>query len=107
MHRLSDVFRGYGNVKLDGSMIIQYKAVSPFHASGLFIYPLKTSETHRFSDDFRGTERDQLEEMGSGTTLILLCIYYLTYLRQMSPFNTPEKTRNSKVLGGYRKETFT
>ena len=28
--------------------------VNPFHATGLFLYPLKTSESHRFSDVFRG-----------------------------------------------------
>ena len=28
--------------------------IDPFHATGLFIYPLKTSENQRFSDVFRG-----------------------------------------------------
>ena len=28
--------------------------VNPFHATGLFLYPLKTSENQRFSDVFRG-----------------------------------------------------
>ena len=27
---------------------------NPFHATGLFLYPLKTSENQRFSDVFRG-----------------------------------------------------
>ena len=26
----------------------------PFHATGFFLHPLKTSENHRFSDVFRG-----------------------------------------------------
>ena len=28
--------------------------VHPFYATGLFLYPLKTSEYYRFSGDFRG-----------------------------------------------------
>ena len=28
--------------------------LSPFHATGLFLYPLETSENQGFSDDFRG-----------------------------------------------------
>ena len=38
--------------------------VNPLHATGLFRYPLKTSENLWFSDVSRGTEKDQLHEMG-------------------------------------------
>ena len=31
--------------------------INPFHATGLFLYPLKTSENHRFSDVFRGYQK--------------------------------------------------
>ena len=37
-----------------------------FHAPGLFLYPLKTKNSQRFSDIFfGGTERDQSYELGS------------------------------------------
>ena len=46
------------------------KIVNPFHATGLFRYPLKTSENLWFSDAFRGWgeggeggERDQWHKM--------------------------------------------
>ena len=38
--------------------------LNAFHATGLFRYPLKTSENLWFSDIFRGVERDQWHEMG-------------------------------------------
>ena len=38
--------------------------LNPFHATGLFRYPLKTSENLWFSDIFRSVERDQWHEMG-------------------------------------------
>ena len=31
-----------------------YSIINPFHANGLFLYPLKTSESFWFSDIFRG-----------------------------------------------------
>ena len=34
-----------------------------FHASGLFLYSLKTSENQKFSDVSGGIERDQWHEM--------------------------------------------
>ena len=36
---------------------------NPFHAMGLFLYPLKTSEKLWFSDVLRGVERNHLHEM--------------------------------------------
>ena len=30
------------------------RLVNPFHTTGLFLYPLKTSENQRFFDVFRG-----------------------------------------------------
>ena len=32
---------------------------NPFHATGLFLYPLKASENQRFSDISGGVEKDQ------------------------------------------------
>ena len=31
-----------------------YPVINPFHATGLFLYPLETSENLSLSDDFRG-----------------------------------------------------
>ena len=42
--------------------------LNPFHATGLFLYRLKTSENFQFSVP-GGTERDQWHEMGSGNSL--------------------------------------
>ena len=39
--------------------------IKPFHATGLFLYPLETSKKLWFSDVFRGIERHQWHEMGS------------------------------------------
>ena len=38
--------------------------VNPFHATDLFLYPLKTSENQRFSDAFRGYRKRSWHEMG-------------------------------------------
>ena len=35
-----------------------------FHNTALFLYSLKTSEKHRFSDGFLGGKRSQWHEMG-------------------------------------------
>ena len=35
-------------------IIFFWKLFNPFHATGLFLYPLKTSKNLRFSDVFRG-----------------------------------------------------
>ena len=39
------------------------KLINPFHASGLFLYPLKTSETSAFLMFSGGTERDQCHDI--------------------------------------------
>ena len=41
-----------------------FKCLIPFHATGLFLYPLNTSENQRFSDVFWGIERHQWHEIG-------------------------------------------
>ena len=33
---------------------------NPFHATGLFLYPLETSENQRFSGVFRGSRKRQM-----------------------------------------------
>ena len=45
-----------------GQNTYRMKKLNPFHITGLF-YPLKTSESHRFFDVFRGYQRDQWYEM--------------------------------------------
>ena len=37
-----------------------FEVVNPFHPSDHFLYPLKTSENHRFSDDVRGCRKEPL-----------------------------------------------
>ena len=37
-----------------GGFVNLYIVINPFYATGLFLYPLKTSENQRFSDVFRG-----------------------------------------------------
>ena len=37
--------------------------LNPFHATGIFLYPLKKSENLWFSDALRGIEKDQWHEM--------------------------------------------
>ena len=39
--------------------IIHSVLFNSFHTTGLLLYPLKISENQRFSDVFRGIERDQ------------------------------------------------
>ena len=38
--------------------------LNPFNATGLFLYPLKTSENQRVSEAFCGIERHQWHEKG-------------------------------------------
>ena len=59
--------------------------INPFHTTGLFHSPLKTSENQMFSDAFRGVDRDQWHEMGSRQNMsywllvIFHCFYLLNY----------------------------
>ena len=39
---------------------IHYKFINPFHATGLFLYPLKTWENLKFSYNFRGNRKISL-----------------------------------------------
>ena len=45
-------------VKINNSTSLNYKIqlewINPFHATGLYLYPLKTSENQKFSHAFRG-----------------------------------------------------
>ena len=51
--RLEDFFIPLGNQGLWRSLT-HFKVFNPFHATGLFLFPLKTSENQRFSDVLRG-----------------------------------------------------
>ena len=53
------------------------KIVNPFHATGLFRYPLKTSEKQRFSDVFRGYRKRPAAWNG-----LILCFWKLLILRR-------------------------
>ena len=39
---------------------LHIKRFNPFHANDLFLYPPKTSQSHWFSDNFRGYKRRQV-----------------------------------------------
>ena len=41
-------------------LYLHIKRFNPFHANGLFLYPPKTSQSHRFFDNFRGYKRRQV-----------------------------------------------
>ena len=43
-------------------VVIHMSFINLFHATGLFLYPLKTSENKRFSDVSGVIERDQWHE---------------------------------------------
>ena len=45
------------NILLSTLSFRQYTFINPFHATGLFWYPLKTSENLWFSDVFRGYQK--------------------------------------------------
>ena len=47
-----------------GNVVVQNFKVNPFNATGLFQYPLKTSQTRGFLMFSGGIERDQWHEMG-------------------------------------------
>ena len=51
--------------------------INPFHATGLFRYPLKTSEKQRFSDVFRGYRKRPAAWNG-----LILCFWKLLILRR-------------------------
>ena len=48
--------------------------LNPFHATDLFWYPLKTSETQRFSDVFRGYQKSSVTWNGVNCISIVLGI---------------------------------
>ena len=45
-------------------MTVKSEFINPYYATGLFPYPLKTSENLWFSDVFRGIGRDQWHKIG-------------------------------------------
>ena len=45
-------------------VVVHMSFINLFHATGLFLYPLKTSENKRFSDVSGVIERDQWHEKG-------------------------------------------
>ena len=53
------------------SFNLNCKYVKPFHATGLFRYPLKTSESLWFSDAFRGYRKRPVARNGLRDTLAL------------------------------------
>ena len=55
------------------------KIVNPFHATRLFLYPLKTSEIQRFADVFRGYTIKPWHEMDSR-------VLPVNYFRQKAPY---------------------
>ena len=47
------------------TLIVSLESINPFHATGLFLYPLKTSEKQKFLLMFSGgIERVQLHDRG-------------------------------------------
>ena len=42
---------------------VSVKVTNPYHATGPFLYPLKTSENQSFSNVLGGIEREQWHEM--------------------------------------------
>ena len=59
-------------IEITKNAIIYYYVgitTNPDHFTGLFSYPLKTSENQRFSDVFKGYKRDQWHEVDYEETL--------------------------------------
>ena len=87
-------------------------ALNPFLATGLFLYPLKTSQNQRFSNVYRGywkrpliwngfmrwLERHVLEQFAT----VIPNPFYATYIF-LHPLKTSEKKRFSDVFRGHRK----
>ena len=46
--------------KIEEQILLFSERVNPFHATGLFLYPLKISENQRFSDAFRGYRKSPM-----------------------------------------------
>ena len=57
--------------------LLNLSYINPFHATGLFRYPLKTSEKQRFSDVFRGYRKRPATWNG-----LILCFWKLLILRR-------------------------
>ena len=55
------------NILLSTLNFRQYTFINPFHATGLFWYPLKTSENLWFSDVFRGYRKRPVARNGLKT----------------------------------------
>ena len=56
--------KGIGWFLYDGN--IDFKWINPFHATGLYLYPLKTSEKLWFPDIFSGHRKRLLKLNGLG-----------------------------------------
>ena len=54
--------------------------MNPFHITGRFVYPLKTSENFWFSDIFKGYRKRQVAWIG----LKLLKLILNSYIKQIS-----------------------
>ena len=49
--------------------------LNPFHATDLFLYPLKSSENQTFSDDFRGYRKKPVAWNGLTNQHMPRCVY--------------------------------
>ena len=58
--------------------------VNPFHAAGLFLYPLKTSENQSFSDNFRGYKKKPV--LRNGYLTLLLGVYFTLQILKRTTF---------------------
>ena len=54
-------------------MTFYIEKINPFHATGLFLYPLKKSENQRFSVVFRGYRKRPAARKGLMLTMFLIC----------------------------------
>ena len=55
--RKSSVF---GHFSRTVNPFVRQALINPFHSTGLFLHPLKTSENQRFSDVFRGYRKQKV-----------------------------------------------
>ena len=82
--------------------------LNPFHATGHFLYPLKISENQRFSDIFRGAQKETREmEVVKESTNPFQVI--LTHFMPLVSFYTPwhyQETEAFLFSGGIEKDQY-
>ena len=86
---------------MNHNYVLLYGFFNPFHATGIFLYPLKTLEKQRFLKFSGGIERDQwhgMDQRASNLHHLLKSAIFAEIFNKNKPGTTKKNLSNYKIL---------